>query len=239
MRIALLTSGGGTTMAAIISACKEGVLQNVIPALVIASKEDAGSIAKARTLGISEKDILVINPKSFETREAFGEKIIAECRARNVEFIGQYGWMVKTPENVIAAFPNMIVNQHPGPLDQGKLDFGGPGMYGMRVHQTRLCFVQKTNREFWTEATSHRVVGEYDKGAIVGRERVPILSDDTTETLQSRVLPVEHAVQIKTLQDFANGTVQEYHREEPLILPGEEVLFEECKENAIKLYPHG
>ncbi len=248
MRIAFLISGGGTTMEAIIKAIQEGRLTGITPALVIASKPEAGGIVKARALGIPEKDIVVIDPKSFESREAFGEKIIFECHARKVNFIGQYGWMVKTPDNVIKAFEGRIINQHPGPLETGKLDFGGAGMYGMRVHAARLCFARKTNQgsrpngeagRFWTEATTHFVTGEFDRGAVIKRKQIPILPDDTPESLQARLLPIEHEVQIEVLQDFVNGTVAEFYREEPLIRESEETILEECKEEAKKLYPNG
>jgi phosphoribosylglycinamide formyltransferase 1 len=239
MKIALLISGGGTTMEAIIKATKKGTLKNVVPSLVISSSSDAGGIDKAKKLGIKDEDILIINPKDFKNRNEFGEKIIEECRKRNVDFIGQYGWHWLTPENVIKKFEGMIINQHPGPLDTGRPDFGGAGMYGMRVHQTRLEFVKRTNRNFWTEATTHRVTTKFDEGAILKRRQVEILPDDTAETLQARVLPVEHQVQIEALQDFANGTVVEFVRDEPLVLLGEEKILDECKKLAIKMYPNG
>ena len=248
MKIALLISGGGTTMEAIIKATRNGTLVGVEPVLVIASNENAGGIEKAHNLGINGEDILVINPKDFPTREDFGQKIIEECKKREVDFIGQYGWMVMTPENVINAYADRIVNQHPGPLDTrlstsggqaGRPDFGGAGMYGLRVHQARIEFVKKVNRDFWTEATCHRVTAEFDQGAILKRREVPIQEDDTAESLQKRVLPMEHAVQIETLQDFANGNVKEWQREIPLVLSGEEGILEECKQIAIKMYPKG
>jgi phosphoribosylglycinamide formyltransferase-1 len=237
MRIALLISGGGTTMEAILKACKNGTLQNVFPVLIIASKENAGGIQKALNLGIQKKDILIINPKDFKNSEEFGEKIISECKKRNVEFIGQYGWLAKTPENVCEAYKEMIVNQHPGPLDTGKPGFGGIGMYGLRVHQARILFVKRTDRDFWTEAITHRVTANFDEGGIVKRQQVPILPDDIAETLQARVLPVEHKVQIEALKDFSEGKVKEFVREIPLVMPGEEKILEECKEEAIKMYP--
>ncbi len=239
MRIALFISGGGTTMEAIIKATQNGSLKNVTPVLVIASNENAGGIEKARKLGIKNEDILVIKPKDFETREEFGEEILKETKKRNVDFIGQYGWMVMTPENVLTEYKGMIVNQHPAPLDTGRLDFGGPGMYGMRDHETRLCFVRKVNRDFWTEATAHRVTAKFDEGVILKRRQVPILENDTAESLQARVLPVEHEVQIELLKDFSEGKVSEFHREIPLVLKGEEGILEECKTNAKKLYPNG
>ena len=239
MKIALLISGGGSTMEAIIKATQNGVLKDVEPVLVIANREDAGGIEKARNLGIKDEDILIIRPKDFLSREDFGEKIISECKKRNADFVGQYGWMVLTPENVIREYKNMIVNQHPGPLDMGEPDFGGKGMYGLRVHQARIEFVKKVNRDFQTEATCHRVTEEFDKGAILKRREVPILDTDTAEILQARVLPMEHSVQIEVLQDFVNNNVKEWHRENPLVLPSEEGILKECKELAIKMYPKG
>lgn len=240
MKIALLISGGGTTMEAIIKATKSGVLLGVEPVLVIASRSDAGGIEKAKALGIKDEDIVVLKPKDFETSELFGEAILEECKKRNVEFIGQYGWMVKTPLSVCEAYKGKIVNQHPGPLDlAGHGDFGGAGMYGMRVHEARLQFVKMVNRDFWTEATCHRVTANFDEGVIVKRKQVPIFQNDTAEILQARVLPVEHEVQIEALKDFMNNTVTEFKRETPLVLPGEEEILEECKKNAIAKYPKG
>lgn len=239
LKIALLISGGGTTMEAIIKACRTGILKDVEPTLVIASKPDIGGIQKALNLGIEEKNIVILNPKSFFNSEEFGEAIIFECKKRDVNFIGQYGWLVKTPENVCEAFKGMIVNQHPGPLDTGRSDFGGVGMYGMRVHQARLEFVRKTNHDFWTEATAHYVTTNFDEGKVIKRKQVPILPNDTAESLQTRVLPVEHQVQIEALQDFANGTVFEFQREIPLVLPEEKNILKECKELAIKMFPKG
>ncbi len=239
MRIALFISGGGTTMEAIIKACHKGEINNVIPALIIASSEDAGGIKKALNLGIPKEDIVVMSPKSFKNRNEFGEALIKECKTRQVDFIGQYGWLVKTPDNVCKEYEGMIINQHPGPLDNGRPDFGGKGMYGMRVHKARLEFVRRVDHDFWTEATAHRVTPVFDEGKIIKTKQVPIFKNDTAESLQARVLPIEHEVQIEVLKDFANNKVVEFTRDEPLILYGEEDILEECKRLAIEKYPNG
>lgn len=239
MRIALLISGGGTTMEAIIKACQSGVIPNTVPALVVASKKDAGGIAKAKLLGVPDEDILIMNPKSFESSEAFGEALIAECKKREVDLIGQYGWLIKTPFNVCEAYKGKIINQHPGPLDNGRPDFGGAGMYGLRVHEARLLFVDRTNHDFWTEATTHYVTPIFDEGKVIKRKQVSIFPSDTAEMLQSRLLPVEHEVQIEALIDFANGSVVEFIREDPLVFYGEQDILEECKKEAIKKYLNG
>ena len=241
MKIAFFISGGGSTMEAVVKAIQNGVLSdlNLEPALIISSNPNSGGIEKALALGIDQKDIIVINPKDFIDREKFGEAILNETEKRNINLVCQFGWMTKTPDNVINAFPNMIINQHPGPLDTGKPDFGGEGMYGLRVHEARLEFVNKVERDFWTEATTHRVTSKFDDGAIIKRKQVPIFPGDTAEILQARVLPTEHEVQIEVLRDFADNIIEEYHREIPLILRGEEPILEECKANAKKLYPNG
>jgi len=91
MRIALLISGGGTTMEAIIKAARDGQLPKVHPALVISSSENAGGIEKAKNLGIKEENILITKPRGFEAEEDFGKAIISECRKRDVDFLPERG----------------------------------------------------------------------------------------------------------------------------------------------------
>ncbi len=239
MRVAFLISGGGTTMEAIIRAANGTRLRGVIPALVIASRPDCGGIDRAKKAGIPEKDIVVIERKNFDTAEAFGEAILTECKKRSIDFIGQYGWLMLTPTNVIEAYQGRIVNQHPGPLDAGRPDFGGKGMFGMRVHAARLGFVKETDHDFWSEATAHRVTEHFDEGSVVNATRVPILETDTPESLQARMLPVEHDVQIKTIADFRDGNIHEIIRPLPLIKPSELSILEAVKAEAIRRYPNG
>lgn len=239
MRIALLISGSGSTASTIIKTCRDGNLKNVEPVLVIASNSQAGGIKKTINAGMNEKDVAVISPKNFASAEELGQAIISECEKRNVDFIGQYGWLCLTPANVIKKYQNMMVNQHPGPLDVGRPDFGGQGMYGKRVHAARLCFVKKTGKDFWTEATCQRVAENFDEGAVLKSKRLDILAEDTVDDLAARLLPIEHKVQIETLSDFANGQEKEIKRDEPLVKPEEVVILEECKKQAIKQYPKG
>lgn len=240
MKIALLISGGGTTAARIISECKPGGrLEGITPALLIASRPDAGGIEKALAGGMAAEDVIVIDPKKFPTPGTFGSAIVSECEKRGVDFVGQYGWMVKTPANVIERYEGRMTNQHPGPLDIGREDFGGPGMYGMRVHAARLAFVRETGHDFWSEATAQRVAEEFDHGVVLKARKVPVMEGDTPETLAARMLPVEHEVQIETLGDFLRREVSEVHREMPLILPEEVAILEQCKQKAIAAYPKG
>ena len=241
-------SGGGTTAASIIDACNNGVLRGLVkPVLMIASKSSAGGMQKALDRGMQQKDVMVIRRKHYPTSEDFGEAILKECWKRGVNFIGQYGWMVLTPENVINTYINMIVNQHPGPLDPGRTGFGGKGWYGRRVHCARIYFVREVQRDFWTEAISQRVDPEYDKGALLYKKVVPIDNinatvslEELTTQLQQKVLPEEHKVQIETLRKAALGELKDLPaRGQPLVLPGEEEIFEEAKRVAFQLFPKG
>jgi folate-dependent phosphoribosylglycinamide formyltransferase PurN len=225
-------------MEAIIRATQTGALSGVTPALVIASRPDAGGIVKAKACGIPESDIVVIERKSFETSEAFGEAILSECIKRSIDFVGQYGWMALTPVNVIQKYEGMIINQHGAPLDAGRPDFGGKGMFGIRMHAARLAFVRATNHDFWTEATAHRVTEHFDEGAVVNATQVPIIETDTPEMLQARVLPVEHAVQIKTIADFRDNQVKEIIRPHSLVLESELEILERVKAEVIAAYPN-
>ena len=191
LRLALLFSGGGSTASAIITRFKNS--EKVLPVCAIASKASAG-LQNLIDAGMQEHDIKVISPKSFACPEDFGKALLQVFDDYKVNFIGQYGWLVKTPVNVINLYKDRIINQHPGPIE-----FGGKGMYGKHVHQARIDFAHKTG-EWWTEAICHKVEEEYDTGEIIARARVEILKDDDAQSLAARVLPVEHALQIKCLE---------------------------------------
>ncbi len=243
LRLALLISGGGTTARAIIRACKDGVLTGLAePVCVIAGKSGIGGIAKALEDGIDRKNIAVVERRNYPTPQLFGEMILAECRKRDVNFVGQYGWLPLTPANVTQEFEGRIVNQHPGPLDPGHPDFGGQGMYGSRVHAARLLFSRMTcakDEPQWTEVVAHRVTPEFDRGSVVHAERVPILPKDTVEDLQARALEVEWRVQIEALRMFAQGRIVGQARAERLVPPHQRPALEIAKQMAILLYPNG
>ena len=128
-----------------------------------------------------------------------------------------------------------MFNQHPCPVPE----FGGRGMYGRRVHATRLLFTRMTKRDYWTEAIAQRVHREYDQGAVVHSARVDILPDDTVDDLQQRVLPVEHKTQIALLKNVARGSVKEVSVRETLVKPEEEQVLFLAKRVARLLYPQG
>lgn len=242
MRVAILISGGGTTMERILTETKlGGLLHNKIKVvLVISSKSGVKGIGRAADADVGleiGKSIFCVEPSKH--RGIFGKTILDLCRDRGVDFIGQYGWGVKTPTVVVKSYQGMIVNQHPGPLRTGRPGFGGKGMLGTAVHAAVLWFARSVERDFlFTEAVAHRVTEEYDEGAVLKVAQIPIEVMDDVSDLQQRVLPVEHEVQVMTLLDFAQGRVVELNLPE-IVLQSELVLLEEAKRTAKILFPHG
>ena len=242
LRLAMFVSGAGSTVEAIGQACISGPLQGLIrPVCLIVSKPKARVIQKARRLGIL---VFFVRPQR-EDPEAFGEEIIeALIRAGGVDLIGQYGWMAQTPVNVIEMFTGpfgvRMINQHNGPLDIGRPDFGGEGMFGRRVHCARLLFVRRTKRSFWTAATAQRVALEFDEGDVLHAEHMDILPDDTPDSLAARLLPLEHKVQIETLAGLVTGRIGgRVTRAASLVRPEEEEILREVKSAAALEFPRG
>ena len=162
MRYAMFISGGGTTMAQIIDATKSGgILSDVSVPLVIASRPDAGGIAKADAAGVRT---VVRRPRDYPTSEAFGTALLADLKNAGADAFGQHGWMPKTPENVLEAFGCMSLNQHPGILDPGLPDFGADGMFGTRVHAATLLFMRMAQRRKpFTEASVQFVAPQFEE----------------------------------------------------------------------------
>lgn len=238
MRLAMLVSGSGSTALAISQACKNGRLKRVEPVFVIASNGNPARTQNFQKLGVFNHRTLY--PNEYESNEQFGAAILTICAEYGIDIIGQYGWLPKTPLNVVEEYLGRMINQHPGPLDPGYSDFGGKGMWGMRVHAARLLFVRTTHKEYWTEVAAQYVSPEYDCGTVIHRKRVKILDTDNPITLQQRALPIEHQTQIEALQMLSGeGTVQPQIQTERLILPRDETALADAKRVAGLLFPKG
>lgn len=234
LRVLPIISGGGTTFEAITIAILTGVLKRVKIVGLVCTNRHADGLRRARHLGFGQNDVLVCPLKEYPDENARGEAIIQFASDRQADVIGLYGCLAHITDNVLQAFPNAVVNQHPGYINGRAPGFGGDGMYGARVHAATLYFARHCNRLFpWTACVSHRVVPQTDTGPVLRMQQVPIYPDDTPETLAARVLPWEYSVQIDTLRDFAEGTVRELKIIRPLILPGEEELLAEAKKHGI------
>ena len=174
MRVAVFVSGSGTNLQALIDACGNESPARVV--LVAANKKDAKGLERARSAGIDTH--FIEDPSN-------GPAIIAKLSDYRVDLVVLAGYLKLIPEDVVLAYENRMLNVHPGLLPS----FGGPGMYGKRVHQAVL-----DSGATITGVTVHIVTAEYDRGPIVAQWPVPVRPDDTVDSLQARVLVVEHAL---------------------------------------------
>lgn len=175
-KIAVLVSGGGTNLQAIIDKIENGTIQNVQIEVVISNKKDAYALERAKKHGIKGK---CISPKDFEKREDFDNALLECLQAHKIDLIVLAGYLVIVPKNVIAYFRNRIVNIHPSLIPS----FCGDGFYGLKVHEAVLSRGNKV-----TGATVHFVDEGTDTGPIILQKAVYVREGDTPEVLQRRVM---------------------------------------------------
>ena len=136
LHFASFISGSGSTMERLIIECQHGSLQNIAkPVLIVASSNQAGGIGKAIRLGISEKDIVILNKETIKDNVKLSEIVLRACHEHGVEAIFLNGWLKQIPKAVIDEFAGNIYNQHPAPKE-----FGGKYMYGLVPHAAILNF---------------------------------------------------------------------------------------------------
>ena len=176
LRIAVLVSGGGTNLQAIIDAIAAGKITDTEIAAVISNNKNAYALERAKQAGI--KDI-VVSPKDFETREVFNENLLKTLQEVNPDLIVLAGYLVVIPESVIDAFENRIINIHPSLIPA----FCGTGYYGLKVHEAALKRGVKV-----VGATVHFVDKGTDTGPIIMQKAVAVQNGDTPKVLQQRVM---------------------------------------------------
>ena len=191
--IAVLISGGGTTLRNVIEKIAAGELPVEIR-LVISSSPAAGGLQFAAAAGIPT---LVVAKNKSTSLEAFSEAIFAPCRAADVRYVVMGGFLKQLliPPN----FENRVVNIHPSLIPQ----FCGQGMYGLKVHAAALAAGVPS-----TGCTVHFVDNQYDHGPIILQKTVPILPNDTPESLQARVFLAEREALPEVLQLLAANRVE-------------------------------
>lgn len=172
LRVAVAISGGGSNLQALLDALPAGSPAEV--ALVLSNKATAGGLDRARRHGVQAE--VLRNP-------ADADEWRGRLQAERIGLLVLAGYLKLVPPQVVAAFRGRIVNIHPALLP----DFGGPGMYGERVHQAVLASGVRESGP-----TVHLVDEEYDRGTILAQSRVPVLPNDTPATLAARVLEAEH-----------------------------------------------
>ena len=196
MKIAVLVSGGGTNLQAIIDAIAYGKITNTEIALVISNKEGAYALNRAEQAGIKGA---VISPKQYADKEAYSQDMIKTIKDAGCELIVLAGFLVVLPESFVNAFEGKIINIHPSLIPS----FCGDGFYGLKVHEKALERGVKV-----TGATVHYVDSGTDTGPIIDQKAVYIKADDTPETLQRRVMEeAEWVILPKAIDDIANHRI--------------------------------
>ena len=175
-KIAVLVSGGGTNLQALIDAQAKGIITSGEIGLVISNKADAYALTRAANAGIATE---VITKAACGSREAFEEKIMETLNAYGADIIVLAGFMAILSEKFTGAYPKRILNVHPSLIPS----FCGEGFYGLRVHEAALAKGVKV-----TGATVHFVNEIPDGGEIILQKAVNIRENDTPETLQKRVM---------------------------------------------------
>lgn len=175
-RIAVLVSGGGTNLQALIDAQKSGVIQSGEICLVIANNANAYALERAANAEISTAVVL---KNELGSQQAFEEKIKELLTANQIDIIVLAGFMSILSEQFTSCYPKRILNVHPSLIPS----FCGEGFYGLRVHEAALNYGVKV-----TGATVHFVNEIPDGGEIILQKAVEIQPDDTPETLQKRVM---------------------------------------------------
>lgn len=197
-RVAVFLSGRGTGLQALIDASKAGSLTADI-VLVVSNNPDSFGLERARNEGIVT---LVHDAKSFASPMLAGEALLSKLLESRVEYIALAGYLKMVPSLILRAFPRKVVNIHPALLPK----YGGKGMYGHHVHEAVVAAGDKESG-----ATVHLVDEIYDHGKILEQVRVPVLTDDTPESLAERVLKEEHKLYPIALQKLIQGRYELHH----------------------------
>ena len=202
LRLAVLVSGGGTNLQAILDAIDEGTITNAEVSVVISNNAGAYALERAKKKKI---DAVCLSPKTFASREAFNEALLAKLQSYNVDLVVLAGCLVVIPQSIVDAYPNKITNIHPSLIPS----FCGTGYYGLKVHEGVLSRGVKV-----TGATVHFVDGGTDTGPIILQKAVEVHEGDTPKALQQRVMEeAEWVIMPRAIDLIANGkvTVEDGH----------------------------
>lgn len=176
LKVAVLVSGGGTNLQAIIDAIDNKVITDTEIVAVISNNKNAFALERAKKVGIAAD---VVSPKDYADRAQFNEALLAKLQETGADLIVLAGYLVVIPEIVIDAYPNKIVNIHPSLIPA----FCGTGYYGLKVHEAALARGVKV-----VGATVHFVDKGTDTGPIIMQKAVAVQNGDTPKALQQRVM---------------------------------------------------
>lgn len=175
-KIAVLVSGGGTNLQALIDAQARGEIVGGEIDAVISSTPDAYALERAKAAGIPG---YVIARKAYSSNQTMTMALVEKLQELHIDLVVLAGFMVILTEEMVKAFPNAIINVHPALIPS----FAGPGCYGLHVHEKALEYGVKLSG-----ATVHFVSEECDGGPIISQKAVDVLPDDTPQVLQRRIM---------------------------------------------------
>lgn len=196
LKIAVLVSGGGTNLQAIIDSIEKGMITNAEISVVISNNPNAYALERAKKHGI---EAVCISPKQYEKREEFNRDFLEKLNSYQVDLVVLAGFLVVLPEMMIKQYENRIINIHPSLIPS----FCGKGFYGLKVHEEALARGVKV-----TGATVHFVDAGTDTGPIIFQRAVEVKQGDTPEVLQRRVMEeAEWVLLPKAIDLIANGKI--------------------------------
>lgn len=192
VRVAVLVSGGGTNLQAMIDAKKAGKIPSAELSLVVASNDKAYALTRATDAGIKG---VVVHKEKGEDIAHYGERLLAVLKESAIDMVVLAGFLTILPENVIQAYDHRMINIHPSLIPS----FCGAGFYGLKVHEAALAKGVKV-----TGATVHFVNEIPDGGDIIAQKAVDVQPGDTPEILQKRVMEqAEWIILPKAVEDVA------------------------------------
>lgn len=191
-KIGVMASGGGSNFKAIIDRIGEGDLEAQCKFL-ITNNGGCGAVNHATTYGIP---VYHISGKTHPDQAEYEKALCAVLDERPVDLLILAGYMKKLPDCLIEKMPDRILNIHPSLLPK----FGGKGFWGLHVHEAVLAA-----GETESGPTVHLVSNEIDRGRILAQRKVPVMPDDTPETLQARVLEQEHDIFWRTIKEYGEN----------------------------------
>lgn len=197
MKMAVLVSGGGTNLQAIMDAMDKGEITNAEIAVVISNNANAYALERAKMKGI---EAICVSPKAYASRAEFNQALLETIQSYDVELVVLAGCLVVIPEIMVKAYPNKIINIHPALIPS----FCGTGYYGLKVHEGVLERGVKV-----TGATVHFVDEGTDTGPIILQKAVEVHQGDTPEILQRRVMEeAEWKIMPKAIDLIANDKIE-------------------------------
>ena len=196
MRIAVLVSGGGTNLQAILDGIRDGSIRNAEVAAVISNNHGAYALERAKNAGVPGE---CVSPADFADRESFYDALMERLAYYQADLIVLAGYLSLMGPKVVSKYSNRIINIHPALIPS----FCGAGMYGIRPHKAALAKGVKVSG-----ATVHFVNENYDEGPILLQKAVDVLPDDTPETLQKRIMQeCEWKILPQAIRLIADGKV--------------------------------